>query len=288
MILSGTNQVAQIVLGEGQTTNPCEVTTSWAEMQAPSTFQQGSDLVATNGVTPVTVVPAPSAAGLTRDVREVRLFNADTVTHTVSLQIFDGSATWRVAPAKVSVAANGAFVYTPQSGIVVFDSGSAPIGPAGGDLAGSYPNPTVNTSTATFADLVAHGSNVFTSSNVAVGAGPNFVTVTALDITSIALGIGDWLLFGNAGFGDNTTTYTSLNGWISTTSATFPTRPNAGAFVGITATYAAGSVLVLPVGFTRLSLGAPATVYLSAQATFTGSAAHSFGFLAAVPLTGRT
>lgn len=119
MILDTTSKVLRIVLGEAHTTTACDITTAWAEEAVPNKFTPGNTNSHSNGVTPVTVVAAPSSAGFCRDVREVRLFNADTVTHTVTLQLFDGSTAWAVAPAKVSVPANGAFVYTPQSGITV-------------------------------------------------------------------------------------------------------------------------------------------------------------------------
>lgn len=118
MILDSTSKTLQIVLGEAQTTHPCPIVTSWAEMSS-ATWIGGNTNINTNGVTPVTVVGSPSNNGLYRDIREVRLFNADTVPHTVTLQIFDGTNTWPIAPALVPVPANGSFVYTPSSGIVV-------------------------------------------------------------------------------------------------------------------------------------------------------------------------
>ena len=117
VILDTTSKVLQIVLGEAQTTNPCPVVTSWAGMSL-ATWYGGNTNINSNGTAPVTVVAAP-VAGLSIDVREVRLFNADTVSHTVTLQLYDGTNTWPIAPAKVSVPANGSFVYTPEAGVTV-------------------------------------------------------------------------------------------------------------------------------------------------------------------------
>lgn len=126
MILDLTTKELRIVLGEAHTTNPCQIVTSWSEV-ASTVFLPGNTNILSNGTTPVVVVGPPSMAGVSRDVREVRLFNNDTVPHTVTLQLFDGSTAWPIAPAKVTVAANGGFIYTPESGISVTNPSSAGI-----------------------------------------------------------------------------------------------------------------------------------------------------------------
>src|SRR5579859_5624451 len=83
------------------------------------------------------------------------------------------------------------------------------------------------------------------SSNQALGT-VSLANNTATNVTSISLVAGTWLLYGNVEFGDNTTTYSSLQGWLSTTSATFPTRPNAGGFAGLTVGLTASNINVLP------------------------------------------
>lgn len=121
MNLSSTMKSAQIVLGEAMTTNDCDIVASFADSSILG-FILGDTEISSNGTTPVTVVAAPSEQ-VQRQVKEVRLFNKDTVTHTVTLQIFDGTNTWVVAPGVVSVPAGGAFVYTPEAGITVNGTG---------------------------------------------------------------------------------------------------------------------------------------------------------------------
>lgn len=123
MNLDTTSKILQILLGEAITTRQCQITTSWADSTA-SAFTLGNTNLNSNGTTPVTVVGAPGA-GTQRQVKEVRVFNNDTVSHTVTLYLFDGSTSWIVAPGMQVIQPNQAFVYTPESG------SQGPIGPAG-------------------------------------------------------------------------------------------------------------------------------------------------------------
>ncbi len=114
MILDTTSKEMRIVLGEGKTTNDCDVVTSYADCGVSfGTFVFGNQNTLTNGTTPVVVVAAPDAL-YQRQVKEIRLFNNDTVTHTVTLQLYDGTDTWIVAPSALSVAPGGSYVYTPD------------------------------------------------------------------------------------------------------------------------------------------------------------------------------
>lgn len=120
MNLDSPTKSLQIVLGEAKTTNDCDITSSYAD--STGAFALGNENVKSNGVTIVTVVTAPGAS-VQRQVKEVRLTNNDTVTHTVTFQLFDGTNTWAIGPLRQSIPANGAFVYTPDSGVVVITGG---------------------------------------------------------------------------------------------------------------------------------------------------------------------
>jgi hypothetical protein len=115
--LDTTTKVLQIVLGEAKTTNDCPIVTAYADFSlAAGTFIWGNQNILSDGTTPVIAVAAPDM-GFQRQAKEVRLFNADTVQHTVTLQLYDGTDTWIIAPSATAVAPNGAFVYTPDVGI---------------------------------------------------------------------------------------------------------------------------------------------------------------------------
>lgn len=147
MILDTTTKQLRIVLGEAHTTNPCKIVTSWATTSANS-WAGGNTNINSNGTTPVVVVGSPAAAGIVVDVHEVRLFNADTVPHTVTLQLYDGTNVWQVAPALQTVPANGSFVYTPSSGVTVTQATGVTISDGTNSVASatsvSFPGATVS------------------------------------------------------------------------------------------------------------------------------------------------
>lgn len=101
-------------------------------------------------------------------------------------------------------------------------------------------------------------------------------TSVAKDITSIVLTAGDWDVWGTAGFdnGSGSTAWSLMLAWISSTSATAPVAPNAGAYVRLSYPLT-GNEIISPVGMRRFSLNVTTTIYLSVFATFTNTA---FGF----------
>jgi hypothetical protein len=93
MILINTvTKSLEVVLEGAITTNQLEWTLSAVELSAQ--FQM-TDLIATdgvtNGTTPVTLLAAP-AAGRTRQVKLVTIYNADTVAAVVIVRLNNGGA----------------------------------------------------------------------------------------------------------------------------------------------------------------------------------------------------
>jgi hypothetical protein len=109
MILDATTKSIQVLLGEGISSSNLDVTASWGDY-APSGFLPGANDAATNGVTPVAIVAAPSA-GIQRLVSEITVHNNDTIAHTVILQLLD-SVTTRTFRSQ-SVASGADFNYAP-------------------------------------------------------------------------------------------------------------------------------------------------------------------------------
>lgn len=116
MILDSAFRSLQIVLGEAKTTTDCDITACYAATTAAGTFQTFLQHEVSNGTTPVTVLNAP-AVGTQYICNEVRLHNNDTVTHTVTLRLLDGTTT-RIVYTGV-VASSADWSYTPGSGAVV-------------------------------------------------------------------------------------------------------------------------------------------------------------------------
>ena len=113
MILDATTKSLTIVLGEAKTTTDCDITASWAD-NTPDQFLPGNNTLVSNGTSAVTVVPAPTVAGIERQVQEVTLYNNDTVSHTVYLREHDGANTRVITSA--TLAANASFRW-PQASV---------------------------------------------------------------------------------------------------------------------------------------------------------------------------
>jgi hypothetical protein len=115
-------------------------------------------------------------------------------------------------------------------------------------------------------------------STVLQGSAISLTNNTPANITSISLTAGDWDVFGNIWYAFAGAP-TQIKGAISTTSATFPTPPGAGAFFQLSASLSTAFADGLPTGMTRLSLNSTTTVYLVVAALF-GSTATAFGYIA--------
>lgn len=126
----------------------------------------------------------------------------------------------------------------------------------------------------------------FMESNIASGSATALTTATAKNVTSLSLTAGDWDVWGNVLFtGNAATTVTYIAGFISTVSATFPTPPNAGAYMNFVppagGNFAGNNTPGLLAGQRRISVSSTTTVYLEAYAEFAVNTLSSYGYIAA-------
>lgn len=122
MILDATTKTIEVVLEGAVSTNQLDVTSGYADSFPGGAFLPGEQDTSTNGATPVTAVSAP-AANVQRMVNEVRVYNKDTATHTVTIQLND-NGTRRVLQ-KQSVTAGNVIWYAPAGGSLLNTSGSS-------------------------------------------------------------------------------------------------------------------------------------------------------------------
>jgi len=120
-------------------------------------------------------------------------------------------------------------------------------------------------------NTAAVGSVGYIYSSVVANNTVSLTTNTNADVTSLSLPAGDYDCWGNVAFNGNAATSTIINlGWISLTSATLPSSElYADQFYSV-----AGSLVysIAPASFCvpgfRVSLAAPATLYLTARSSF--------------------
>lgn len=101
LILSGTTDEVRVVLGAPHTTNPLRVVSSWRDITATA-YTAGRTMVNTSGTTPVSAAGSP-AASTQRVVDFINIVNTDTITHTVTLSLYDGSSTFMLIQTLLAV-----------------------------------------------------------------------------------------------------------------------------------------------------------------------------------------
>ena len=89
IILSTTSDVLRAVLLAAHTTNPLQMVASWRDVTTTA-YTPGRSLAETNGPTPATLVASPGAS-TQRVIDHVSVYNADTVAHTLTMQLYDGT-----------------------------------------------------------------------------------------------------------------------------------------------------------------------------------------------------
>jgi len=102
MILDTPTRSLRLVLGEAHTTTACDIVACYGQQGPAGTFVTLLSQTASTGVTPVTLVAAPPV-GSQNIIQEVRLHNADTVSHTVTLQLLDSATTRTIYSGTVAV-----------------------------------------------------------------------------------------------------------------------------------------------------------------------------------------
>ena len=118
MILDTTTRSIEILLGGAVTTNELPWVASYAD-HTDETFIPATGQGVSNGTTEVTVVSAP-AASTQRQLKYLNIYNADTVTAVVTVQLDD--TTINRIMMKVTLPAGYQLVYTDTTGWSIFDS----------------------------------------------------------------------------------------------------------------------------------------------------------------------
>ena len=122
----------------------------------------------------------------------------------------------------------------------------------------------------------------YKEAEVLIAAAVSLVSATAKDITSLSLTPGDWDVWGVVDTNPAaSTTMSTVEGGISTASATAPTKPNKGALFHYQQSFGAGLAQDFPVGMRRISIATTTTVYLSVKASFAISTLSAYGLMAA-------
>ena len=127
MILDTPSRSLQVFYETAATTTESNFVCFWADTQSGTGFNPGQSNGATNGSTPVTMVQAP-AANFQRQVKEILIYNADSVSHNFTVQVNDGGTLRTLG--FFTVPSTYTLFYSPDRGWQI-GSPTGSVGPAG-------------------------------------------------------------------------------------------------------------------------------------------------------------
>lgn len=107
LVLDTTSKSLRVVLGEAITTSQLDITCHYADVTSNS-VSEGNAVANSNGLTIASILSAP-AASTRRVVRNITLYNADTVTHTVSIMVTDTATNYLVTTISLGTGASWSF-----------------------------------------------------------------------------------------------------------------------------------------------------------------------------------
>lgn len=111
-ILAATTSSLEVLLAGAIATNQLPFVTSYADLTT-TTFTAGSLTGQSNSTTAVTIVAAPGAS-TQRQVKSINVFNADTVSATVTIR-YNENSTFRII-VKATLATGESLIYTQDAG----------------------------------------------------------------------------------------------------------------------------------------------------------------------------
>jgi hypothetical protein len=118
IVLDATTKSLELKLGEAHTTSASPVVTSYVDVTTTA-YTPGVATNNSNGTSVVTVVSAP-ASSTQRQLKFLSCYNADTVSHVVTVQYNNNSTTYVII--KVTLAAGYTLLYTDGEGWRVLDT----------------------------------------------------------------------------------------------------------------------------------------------------------------------